>query len=225
MSSTSRPPSLSDGPLGVFGGTFDPVHLGHLRLAEEAAETLALACVRWLPAGQPPHREGPRVAAADRLAMVRLATADNPRFEVDAAEVHADQPSYTVLTLQRLRRELGPARPLVLLLGTDAFSALPTWHRWSELLQLAHIGVAHRAGAPPHVDDLPPELVREFVQRHSDDPAVLRATPAGRVVVFAMTPLDISATRIRDLLAARRSPRYLVPPVVLDYIEANGLYR
>ena len=225
MSSASPLPRPPDGPLGVFGGTFDPVHLGHLRLAEEAAETLGLDRVLWLPAGQPPHRDGPRVAAADRLAMVRLATADNPRFTVDAAEVTADQPSYTVLTLQRLRREVGPARPLVLLLGTDAFSALPTWHRWSELLHLAHIGVAHRAGAPPHADALPAELVREFVQRHSDDPAVLQQAPAGRVVVFAMTPLDISATRIRGLLAKRRSPRYLVPPAVLDYIERNALYR
>jgi nicotinate-nucleotide adenylyltransferase len=225
MSSASPLPSLSEGPLGVFGGTFDPVHLGHLRLAEEAAETLGLDRVLWLPAGQPPHREGPRVAAADRLAMVRLATAGNPRFAVDPAEVEAAQPSYTVLTLQRLRQSLGPARPLVLLLGTDAFSALPTWHRWSDLLHLAHIGVAHRAGAPPHPEELPAELVREFIQRHSDDPAVLRQHPAGRVVVFAMTPLDISATRIRALLAARRSPRYLVPSAVLDYIEQNGLYR
>lgn len=225
MSSESRPPNRSDGPLGIFGGTFDPVHYGHLRLAEEARERLGLERVRWLPAGQPPHRPGPTVGPADRLAMVALATADHPDFEVDPTEVQAARPSYTVLTLQRLRDELGPHRPLVLLLGTDAFSSLTTWHRWPELLQLAHIGVAHRAGAPPHPEALPPELVREFVDRHSDTPDVLHTAPAGRVVVFPMTPLDISATHIRNLLSTQHSPRYLVPPAVLDYIEENGLYR
>lgn len=224
MSSPSRPPIPAEGPLGVFGGTFDPVHYGHLRLAEEAADRLGLASVRWLPAGQPPHRGGPRAPAADRLAMVRLAVAGNPRFEVDPAEVEAAAPSYTVVTLERLRAACGPARPLVLLLGTDAFTALPTWHRWSELLALAHVAVAHRAGAPPHPDLLPAELVREFVTRHSDDPAVLRASPAGRVVVFPMTPLAISATAIRALRAGGHSARYLLPPAVLDYIDRNGLY-
>lgn len=224
MSSPSRLPTPSEGPLGVFGGTFDPVHYGHLRLAEEAADRLGLARVRWLPAGQPPHRDGPQAVAADRLAMVRLAVDDNPRFEVDAAEVEAAAPSYTVVTLERLRALHGAARPLVLLLGTDAFSALPTWHRWSELLALAHVAVAHRAGAPPHPDQLPAELVREFVARHSDDPGVLRETPAGRVLVFPMTPLAISATDIRGKRAAGQSVRYLLPPAVLDYIDRNGLY-
>lgn len=214
----------ADGPLGVFGGTFDPVHFGHLRLAEEAADRLGLARVRWLPAGQPPHRGGPQGAAAHRLAMVRLAVADNPRFEIDAAEVEAETPSYTVVTLERLRTLFGADRPLVLLLGTDAFSALPTWHRWSELLELAHVAVAHRAGAPPHPDQLPAELVREFVARHADDPAALRRAPAGRVVAFPMTPLAISATDIRRMRAEGRSVRYLLPPAVLDYIDRNGLY-
>ncbi|HNG82176.1 MAG TPA: nicotinate-nicotinamide nucleotide adenylyltransferase, partial [Burkholderiaceae bacterium] len=115
------------GPLGLFGGTFDPIHSGHLRLAEEAREQLGLAAVRLIPAGQPPHRDVPGAPAADRLAMARLAVADNPAFEVDPAEVLAAQPSYTILTLERVRAEVGPERPLVLLLGVDAFLGLPTW--------------------------------------------------------------------------------------------------
>lgn len=132
------------GPLGLFGGTFDPVHLGHLRLAEEAREALGLASVRWIPAGQPPHRGAPRLSGAHRLAMVRLAVAGNPAFQVDGAEVESPGPSYTVTTLERLRRELGPEQPLVLLLGADAFAGLPGWHRWQALLGLAHLVVLHR---------------------------------------------------------------------------------
>ena len=139
-------PERGPGPLGLFGGTFDPIHLGHLRLAETAREALSLERVRFIPAGQPPHRATPGASGADRLAMARLATADNPGFEVDAAEVDAAQASFTILTLERLRAELGPARPLVLLLGVDAFLGLPTWRRWTELFDFAHLAVASRPG-------------------------------------------------------------------------------
>jgi nicotinate-nucleotide adenylyltransferase len=216
---------MADGaPLGVFGGTFDPIHYGHLRLAEEATEGLALSGVRFVPAGRPPHREGPGVSAADRLAMVRLATAGNPAFSLDAGEVESAEPSYTVPTLERLRAELGGARPIVLLLGADAFSALPTWHRWQELLELAHIVVAHRAGRPPEAAELPAELVQACVARHATDPAALRELPAGRVLALPMTPLAISATELRARLATGRSVRYLLPPEVLDYIRSRRLY-
>lgn len=211
-------------PIGVFGGTFDPVHFGHLRLAEEAHEFLALEAVRFVPAGQPSHRGGPAVIAADRLAMVRLATTGNPAFTVDAGEVESAQPSFTVPTLERLRRELGAERAIVLLLGADAFSALPTWHRWQDLLELAHIAVVHRGGKAPAVGELPAELVQACVSRHADDPVALRESPAGRVVAVPMTPLAISATDIRARLAAGRSVRYLLTPEVLDYIRSRRLY-
>ena len=133
----------NDAPLGIFGGTFDPVHFGHLRLAGEAIAQLGLSGVRWIPAGQPRHREPPRVAAVDRLQMVRLALAGDPRFSVDAAEVESGEASYTVPTLERLRAEFGPRRSLVLL-GADAYAGLPTWHRWRELFSLAHIAVTLR---------------------------------------------------------------------------------
>lgn len=211
-------------PLGIFGGTFDPVHLGHLRLAEEAAEALCLAEVRWIPAGQPRHREAPRVTADHRLRMVERAVADNPRFCVDASEVAAEA-SYTVPTLERLRRELGNTRPLVLLLGADAFAGLPGWHRWQELLSLAHLGIAHRPGFPLDPAGMPPVLAELYQERRSDDPAALAATPAGCLCTFAMTQLSISATQLRALLANGQSPRYLLPPAVIDYIDANNLYR
>lgn len=214
----------AEAPLGIFGGTFDPVHYGHLRLAEEATEVLSLAGVRFVPAGRPPHREGPGVSAEDRLAMVHLATRGNAAFTVDSGEVESDSPSYTVPTLERLRIELGPRRPIVLLLGADAFSALPTWHRWQELLELAHIVVAHRAGRAPEAAELPAELVQACVARHATNSASLRESSAGRVLALPMTPLAISATDIRARLATGRSVRYLLPPEVLDYIRSRRLY-
>ncbi|HMA11917.1 MAG TPA: nicotinate (nicotinamide) nucleotide adenylyltransferase, partial [Steroidobacteraceae bacterium] len=123
-------------PIGIFGGTFDPIHFGHLRLAEEMAEAIGLDRVLFIPAGQPPHRGAPRTAAAHRLEMVRRAVAGNPRFEADAREVNRLRPSYTVDTLNELRAELGNERPLWLLLGADAFLGLPSWHEWRRLFEL-----------------------------------------------------------------------------------------
>lgn len=222
-------PTTEAGPLGLLGGTFDPIHLGHLRLAEEAREALGLARVRLIPAGQPPHRDTPLSSSADRLAMARLAAAGNPALEVDDGEIRAATRSYTVLTLERLRAELGAERPLVLILGADAFQGLPTWHRWQELFALTHIAVANRPGYAPHGRRWPgvlsPELDEACAGRMSTDPARIAAAPAGLVIPFDMTPLDISASLVRDLLAGGHSARYLLPDSVLDYIGLHHLYR
>ncbi len=222
---TSRGPQgvPPDAPLGVLGGTFDPIHLAHLRLAEEAREALGLERVRLIPAGDPPHREMPRCAAADRLAMVRLAAAGNPALEVDDGEVLARQKSYTVSTLERLRAELGAQRPLVLILGADAFAGLPAWHRWQEVLDLAHLAVATRPGHDRFGTELAPELDALRRERHGAA-ADLRTAAAGRIVAFDMTPLAISASLVRGLLRAGVSARYLLPDSVLDYIGLNRLY-
>jgi nicotinate-nucleotide adenylyltransferase len=212
-------------PLGLFGGTFDPVHYGHLRLAEEAIAHLALGGVRWIPAGQPPHRGTPQVTAAQRLDMVRCATAGNQRFSVDAGEVEAAAPSYTVHTLERLRRELGDRQQLVLLVGADAFAGLATWHRWRDIFALAHVAVSHRPGFPVETASLPHDLAAEFNDRRLTDVAALKTSPAGGIVTFAMTQLAISATQIRKLLANELSARYLLPDDVLDYIQLHSLYR
>lgn len=220
------PENSSGQPLGVFGGTFDPLHYGHLRLAEEAADALRLGLVRWLPAGQPALRQPPQASAAQRLEMVRLATVGNPRFEVDAAEVLADRPSYTVATLERLRQPevCGTRRPIVLLLGADAFRGLTEWHRWPDLFTLAHIAVAHRPGYTLAAEQLPEALAEHYRRRFCVDPAELAAAPAGCIATFAMTPLDISATNIRALLSNRRSARYLVPDALIAYINHQRLY-
>lgn len=212
-------------PIGIFGGTFDPVHFGHLRLAEEAVEQLGLAGVRWIPAGRPPHRRPPQARAQERLEMVLRSTAANPRFSVDAAEVEAAVPSYTVHTLERLRSELGPDVPLVLLTGADAFAGLETWHCWRDIFALAHVAVAYRPGFPVTGEELPTALAAEFAARRVRDPGALAAAPAGGIGTFAMTPLAISGTLVRQQLAAGLSVRYLVPDGVLDYIELHRLYK
>jgi nicotinate-nucleotide adenylyltransferase len=155
--------------------------------------------------------------------MARLAAADNPAFEVDPAEVEAAQASYTILSLERLRAELGPRQPLVLLLGVDAFLGLPTWRRWTELFDFAHLAVANRPGYSLGGAAMPAALA-EQVSRRQAAPDTLGAAPAGRLVQFAMTPLAISATDIRARCAAGQSLRYLLPPPVVDYISRHQLY-
>jgi nicotinate-nucleotide adenylyltransferase len=207
-------------PLAIFGGTFDPVHLGHLCVAWEAAELLD-ADVLMMPAGQPPHRPPPIATAAQRLAMLQVALRGQSRLTADARELARDGASYTVDTLAGLRAEQGD-RPLVLLLGADAFAGLPNWHEWRRLFELAHIGVLSRPGERP---PLPAALQREIAGRRVDDAAALRSVPAGGVVELAVTPLEISATRIRQLLADGREPRYLLPAGLFDSAGLLAPYR
>ncbi|HET7299809.1 MAG TPA: nicotinate-nucleotide adenylyltransferase [Oleiagrimonas sp.] len=207
-------------PLALFGGTFDPVHLGHLSVAWEAAEILD-AEVRLMPASVPPHRPAPRASAAERVAMLRAALRGQDRLKLDTRELDRSGPSYTVDTLAGLRAEEG-ARPLVLLVGVDAFSGLSSWHRWRELFQLAHVGVLHRPGFPRA---LPTELADEVKGRCTADVTDLHATPAGRVIELDVTPLEVSATRIRQLLASGRDPRYLLPAGLFDDPALLASYR
>jgi nicotinate-nucleotide adenylyltransferase len=207
-------------PIGIFGGTFDPIHFGHLRAAFELTELLGLEKVLFVPAADPPHRGSPLADAATRLAMVRAALEDEEEFVVDEREIGRPGPSYTVLTLEELRREHGD-RSLVLMLGMDAFLGLPTWHRWSELLGLAHVAVAHRPGAR-----LPStgELGRLLGERRAGGRDEIRATPCGRIFVHPGTQLDISSTDLREALRAGRDPRYLMPEPVRRMINATGIY-
>jgi nicotinate-nucleotide adenylyltransferase len=211
-------------PIGVMGGTFDPIHFGHLRLAEDMADALDLDRVLFIPAGQPPHRGTPHTQASHRLEMVRRAIAGNPRFVADAREVERPQPSYTVDTLTALRAELGFDQPLWLLLGADAFLGLPGWHEWRQLFDLANIAVAARPGAQlmqpdAIIEPLKCEVTRRQVAGQSE-----ASRPAGSVLLRATPPLDISASAIRDLFARRGSARYLLPDAVLDYIHEHQLY-
>ena len=216
----------SAAPIGILGGTFDPIHYGHLRLAEELAGTLKLDQVRFVPSGTPPHRAAPGVSAEHRLAMVRLATAGNDRFKVDGREVRRAGPGYTFDTLAELRAEAGGTRPLALLVGADAFLEFATWHRWHEIFSLAHIAVAHRPGYPVErwAERMPQPLAREYSARLMQQPLATHLSPAGGVVVVPFTALDISATAVRDMLRVGASPRYLLPDAVLDYIQTHRLY-
>jgi len=213
-------------PIGILGGTFDPIHYGHLRLAQEIGQGLKLDEVRFVPSGTPPHRAAPLTSALERLAMVRLAVRDNALFNVDEREIRRSGPGYTVDTLAELRREIGPARALCLLVGADAFLDFATWSRWHELFALAHIVVAHRPGFPVEAWQarMPQPLAREYASRTLQQPLAVHLAPAGGIVVVAITALDISATRIRDCIRAGTSPRYLLPDSVLDYIQTRKLY-
>ena len=207
--------------IGVLGGTFDPVHIGHLRSALEVADALTLDELRLTPNARPPHRGMPQVSAEQRLAMVRSAVAGVAPLTVDDRELQRDKPSYTLDTLELMRAELAPQDQLFLLLGWDAFCGLPSWHRWEELLLHCHILVLQR----PDADSEPPDALRNLLAARSvSDPQTLKG-PAGQIAFVWQTPLSVSATQIRQLLASGKSVRYLVPDAVLAYIEAHGLYR
>jgi nicotinate-nucleotide adenylyltransferase len=208
------------GPIGLFGGTFDPIHYGHLRTAFELWQSLKLAEVRFLPTGNPPHRERTLADALLRVAMVKAAVTGQTSFTVDDREVRRAGMSYTVDTLTELRQEY-PQRPLCLLLGMDAFLGLPNWHRWRELFELAHVVVAHRPGwkAPTKGP-----LGEVMVDRGTGSVRELQARPGGRIYVHAVTQLEISSTELRQIIDAGRDPRYLVPDAVRDIIRESGCY-
>ena len=206
--------------IGILGGTFDPVHCGHLRLALEIRERLSLDCVRLLPAPCPRLREAPRAHVSSRLEMLAAAVEGEPGLQLDAREVDRDGPTYTVETLESLRREF-PDSVLVFIVGMDSFRKLDRWHRWQELLDFAHLVVADRPGGslpgPGPIADL-------LEQRRCDDVAVLKSQPAGRIMMCRPPLLDISATRIRSLVAAGRSIRFLVPDKVIELINRTRCY-
>ena len=184
--------------VGILGGSFDPVHNAHLALAGAALAQLDLEKVLWIPSGTPPHRAAPRASPRQRIEMLRLALAGEPRFSIDARETTKTTPGYTVETLEELRAELGAGIGLVLLIGADQYARLETWHRWQDLFSLCRIAVFARPG--------------------------LALPAAERVTLVPMTPLDISSSAIRARIAARAPVRGLLPDSVLDYIDRAHLY-
>jgi len=206
-----------------MGGTFDPVHNAHLRLATDALENLKLEAVRWIPSGAPGHRATPLATPAQRVDMLKLALAEEPRFILDTAEVDSGAPTYTLYTLRRLRAELGAKRPLIVLIGMDSLINLHTWREWEKLFELAHFAVAERPGAaldPARLDANLAALYRERLTAANE----LSGMPAGRIAHFATVPMGISASDIRARCASGTSIRYLIPAVVVRYIESESLY-
>ncbi|MET0357089.1 MAG: nicotinate-nucleotide adenylyltransferase [Cellvibrio sp.] len=207
--------------IGIFGGTFDPVHIGHLRMALELKQQLNLDEMRLLPCHQPPHRDTPQVNSVQRVEMLKIALQDCAELQLDERETQRDKPSYTYDTLQELRAELGGDVSLVLCMGADAFAGLPKWHRWQELLLLAHIVVIARPGW-----DIGNGLgVRDLLNTHSSDLAALGRSAFGSIVLHSPRLLEISATEIREQVRAGHSAQFLLPDRVWDYIKANRLYR
>jgi nicotinate-nucleotide adenylyltransferase len=210
--------------IGILGGSFDPIHNGHLRTAVELREKLGLSEVRLVPCGQPPHRSGPVAGVTHRVAMLRLAIADEPGLVIDEQELRRAGPSYTYYTLSALR-ERDANVPLCLIIGADQFVTFDTWHRWKEIAQLAHIVVVYRPGWNLSGQIANPELAR-FVQEHLvDDVALLRHARSGLLHFAQVSQMDIASSRIRELIAAGLSARYLVPDAVWEYIREQHLYQ
>ena len=208
------------GPIGIFGGTFDPIHYGHLRTALELLQRLSLTEIRFVPCADPPHRETRPTAGASRLEMVKAAVAEQPSFVVDDREFKREGPSYSVETLRSLRNEY-PSVSLCLLMGMDAFLGLPEWYQWEELTELAHLVVAHLPGW------LVPEqgaLGELMLERGTDEVTSLHDSQCGRVFVTPVTQLEISATELRTSLGAGLDPRFLMPDSVRTMIIESGCY-
>jgi nicotinate-nucleotide adenylyltransferase len=214
--------------IGILGGTFDPIHYGHLRFANAVRSALGLAHVQVIPAGVPPHREPPVASAQDRLAMTQLGCAEFPGLHSDDREIRRVGPSYTVVTLQELHNE-DRNRPLALLLGTDALQGLAGWHRWQQLFTLAHLVVVERPNMSFDIATLPLPLREQWERRLTTDPSRLSRQLAGSIVRIPVAPQPISATAIRAALARGAAGRAeiegLLPATVLAYIERNQLYR
>lgn len=207
--------------IGIFGGTFDPIHLGHLRSALELKQKLKLDEMRLLPCYIPPHRASPSVDAQQRLKMLQLALAECSELSWDGRELSREKPSYTYDTLSELRAELGPDISLSWCMGMDSFVGLDTWHRWRELLDLAHLVIVTRPGW-----ELPEEgPVAELVARYNADCDEIAALSAGKLVIIQQRLLPISATDIRAQIKAGNSPQFLLPDAVWNYIRAHHFYR
>lgn len=212
--------------IGIFGGTFNPIHLGHLRSAEEIREVYGLDEVRFLPAAIPPHKGAGEVAPpADRLRMVELAIADHPAFRTSALELERGGPSYSVDTLRTLRSELGAQTPLFFIVGLDAFRELDTWKEPEEIFRLADLIVTSRPGAGERLahEELPIAAQKAFC--YDADSGRFRHESGHLLMFQPITALGVSATAVRNLLRQQRSVRYLVPPAVEAYIAEHGLYR
>jgi len=211
--------------LGVFGGTFNPVHIGHLRAAEEVAEKFELDRVLFVPSANPPHKTVRGLApAAHRLAMVRLAIAGNPRFRASDLELRRKGRSYSVDTLRTLRERIGQRADLYFILGVDAFRDIHTWHQYEQLFWLAHFVVISRPPqeAQPRKSLLPVAVRARFCYRRSERGLV---NDGGYRIHFQdVTALDISSSDIRARAARGASLRYLVPPSVCQYIARHRLY-
>jgi nicotinate-nucleotide adenylyltransferase len=208
--------------IGLLGGTFDPIHFGHLRPALDCLQGLGLAQLRFIPLSVAVHRPQPSASSELRMAMLEAAIAGQPGFVADPRELERPGGSYTYDTLVALRAEVGPDQPLCLLIGGDAFRGFLDWYRPQDILDLAHLVVMRR---PLAEQDLSAELQLLLARRGRVDARDLAAAPAGCILEQSVTQIQVSSTQVRDLIRRGLSPRYLLPDPVISIIESAGLYR
>lgn len=209
--------------LALFGGTFDPIHYGHLKPVAALAKQIALRHVVIMPNNVPPHRPQPQASSEQRKIMVSLAIARNPLFRMDCRELRRPSPSFTADTLAEIRQEIGPGRPLAFIIGQDSLLTLPEWNRYQQISELCHLLVCRRPGYPVAMKTA--EDQRWLDARITRNTADLHQLPGGKIFL-ADTPLyDISATTIRERLEHHQSCADLLPPAVMQYIITQGLYR
>lgn len=215
--------------IGILGGTFNPIHYGHLRMAQEIAEALKLNEVRFIPSANPPHKALPTVSADSRAEMVQLAIADNPLFKLDTRELNRSGASYTIDTLVSLRSEINPEQnsktAFCLIMGTDAFVKFNTWHRWQEILSYCHIILVQRSVESSEQQPLADELAQLLQNLYTENVSDLSSQEAGFIHMQNITSLSISSTMIRSAFRLKRIPRYLTPPSIIEYIEENQFYK
>ena len=209
--------------IGILGGTFNPIHNGHLHLAERLQQALGFEAIRFMPAAIPALKDMPNVSAEQRADMVKLAIVDHPTFEIDTHELERAGPSYTIDSLVSLRKELGDKVSICWLIGSDAFARLNTWHRWNELLDYCHFVVVKR----PHSEDLTwNDEIESLVERHqTNDVNTLKNSASGKVLIKEIEALDISSTQIREHIASKTNVSDLIPSSVIHYIQQHQLYR
>ncbi len=205
----------------ILGGTFNPVHFGHLRMAQEMLNQFFEAKVSLMPSAFPPHRDKPSATPEQRIEMLQLALKNSEGIEIDARELERDEPSYSVVTLKNLRKEVGESS-LIFLMGTDAFAKLNQWYQWRNLLELTNILVIERPNNDFPVDG---EVADYYAQHQVEDATELAQHSHGKIGRFTMPLLDISSTKIRQQIKCGKSPRFLLPNAILDYIETHQLYR
>ena len=215
--------SENTGLHALYGGTFDPIHYGHLKPVETLAGQLGLHKVTLLPNNVPPHRPQPEASPEQRAEMVRLATEGNPLFDIDLRELQRDTPSFTIDTLAELRQERGAKQPLAFIIGQDSLLTLHLWHRWQELLSFCHLLVCQRPG---YRQDMPSPEQAQWLQQHlAMHPEELHQKPAGNVYLATTPLINISATEIRERYHRGEPDDHLLPPAVSQFIRQEGLYQ